>query len=145
MGTKPHVLVAVGPRALPRLKRILSEWCDAAFVRELGQLPAGLGKAHDLIVIGAHFDGSRGVASLEEVLRHRPRCPVVCVRASPFEAKLGPASFEAYCSACLELGADDVLDLLEFRDDEQGNERVRALLRRVMQSAPYRSPEHPRV
>jgi hypothetical protein len=142
---KPRVLVAVGPRAVPRLRAILSAWSQAAFARDLRELPGALRQGFDLIVIGAHFDGSRGVDTLVEVMRHHPRCPVVCLRAAPFGSRLGAATFDAYSTACLELGADDVLDLLAFPDDDEGNARVRALLQRIMQSAPYRSPAQPRV
>ena len=131
----PRVLVAVGPRALPRLRAILAGW-DATYIAELRDLSRlrTVARFH-LVIIGTHFDASRGIDTLVEVLRKRPGCPVVCVRASAFEARLGAASFYAYSSACLELGADDVLELLRYPDDEAGNARVRALLVRVMRPA----------
>ena len=136
-----RVLVAVGERSRPRLHAILGGWCDTVYAQRLRDIPPLLHGGFDLVVIGAHFDFSRGIETLCAVLDHRPACPVACVRASPFDA-LGPASFDAYGMACIELGATDVLDLLEFPDDDAGNARVRALFERLMRAAscPAREP-----
>ena len=126
-----RVLVAVAEDARPRMRSIFHRWSEAVFVGQISELPE---RGFDLVVIGAHFDFSRGIETLVEVLRHRPACPVVCIRASPFDA-LGPASFDAYSMACIELGATDVLDLLNFPDDEAGNARVCALFERLIRAA----------
>ena len=127
-----RVLIAVSPRAADRLGRILrghrQEW--ARSLREL--MDAVQGSSFDLVIVGAHFDGSRTIEALKTVRQHAPQAPLVCLRAAPFCNPLGGATLAALHTAAEELGIECFVDLLNFPDDDSGNARVRAMLERLV-------------
>ena len=87
--------------------------------------------AFDMVIIGASFDDSRALEALRHAVTRADRSVLVCVRAARFE-QLGEASFAAFVIACEETGADCVLDLSAFPDDDAGNARARQVLRRIV-------------
>lgn len=129
---RPRVLLAIGPRALERMLRILEGFAveHAATVNEVAR---ALEPQHfDMIIVGSHFDSSNAVGAVKLVLSRAPDVPLACVHALPFSVGLGEAALGAFRAACEELGVDSFLDLREFPDDEAGNARVRAMLERLL-------------
>ena len=128
---KPRVLMAVSPRAVARMRRILEGFrleCPGS----LGELAHAMrGCSFDLVVVGSHFDGSRTIEALKTVRLHAPQVPLACVRAAPFCNPLGEATLAALQAAAEELGIDCFVDVLQFPDDDAGNAGVRALFDRL--------------
>jgi hypothetical protein len=131
-GRRPRVLMALHPRADDRMCRIL-EGLEPSRVGELGELVHALGcGSFDLVIVGSHFDGSRGIEALRCARLLAPHAALACVRVVPFSTPLGDATLTAFQAAAEGLGADGFIDLLKFADDEEGNARVRAMLDRLM-------------
>ncbi len=122
------VLVAVSDDARVRLAAILAgrELVFAASVDEVRSL-LRRGRVA-AVVAGSHFGESTTLELLQALAAGAAPCPVICVQAVPFHHGLGKSTFRAFRTACLELGAKAVVDLLEYPDDEAGNARVRAAL-----------------
>ena len=131
-GRRRRVLTALDPRAEDRMCRIL-EGLEPSRVGELSELVHALGcGSFDLVIVGSHFDGSRGIEALRYARLLAPYAALACVRVVPFSTALGDATLTAFQAAAEGLGADGFVDVLEFADDEEGNARVRAMLDRLM-------------
>lgn len=127
------VLVAEAVPGRDRLARIL-DGRDVEFASTCAEARVRLHeRPYDLVVIGAHFDSSTALDLIQEVLRGEATCPVICVHCVPFATPSARRSFEAFRLASSALGAAEVLNLLEFPDDEAGNARVRRMLERMME------------
>lgn len=128
------VLVAEAAPGRDRLARIL-DGRDVEFASTCVEARLRLRtRSYDLIVIGAHFDSSTALELAQEVLRDDAHRPVICVYCVPFRTPSARRSFEAFRIASSALGAAEVLNLLEFPDDEAGNARVRRMLDRLMEA-----------
>ena len=130
---KPRVLMAVSLPAAERIGRILVEDFRierAASLRELVHTMRC--SSFDLVIVGAHFDGSRAIEALDVVRLHAPQVPLVCVRVAPFCDPLGEATLAAFQTAVEELGVDCFVDLLTFPDDGAGNARIRTMIERLL-------------
>jgi hypothetical protein len=126
------VLVAEATPGRERLARIL-DGRDVEFASTCVEARVRLReRPYELIVIGAHFDSSTALELVQEVLRGEAPCPVICVHCMPFRTPSARRSFDAFRLASSALGAAEVLNLLEFPDDEAGNARVRTMLERLM-------------
>lgn len=123
---RSSILIAATRDGQERLERALAD-CEIALAATPDEVASQLaGRRFDVVILGTHFAES----SLFEVLGRLPRerCGrIVCVQAVPFSHGLGRSTFAAFRSACLEIGADAVLDLTEFSDIED-DARVRAAL-----------------
>ena len=126
-----RVVAAVSRDVQDRIRAILPE-CELRFVLTAAQLGRELQEAScDMVIVGTQFDESSAVAALERVLSRAETFPVVCVRAVP-SVRLGERSLDALRLALSELGVQNFIDLLQYPDDALGNERVRALLERLL-------------
>jgi chemotaxis response regulator CheB len=127
-----RVLAAVSEEARDRIAAILDGW-EIAFAKDRKHALALLeSERFDLMIVGAHFDASTALQLLQEVMRRKIACPVVCVRAVSFDSGLGQGAFEAFNAACEELGAHEVMDLLAFPEGPEGNGRIRRMLERLI-------------
>jgi hypothetical protein len=86
----------------------------------------------DLVVVGSHFDGSRGIDAIKAARMHAAHVPLACVRAVPFGSRLGDATLAAFRTAAEELGADCFVDVLQLPENAEGNARVRGMLERLV-------------
>jgi hypothetical protein len=129
---RPRVLMAISPRAVDRVGRILRGF-TLERAATLGELTHAMRRpSFDLVVVGSRFDGSRAIEALKVVRSHAPHIALACVRPTPFCNPLGGATLEAFQVAVGELGANCFVDMLQFPDDDAGNARVRAIFERLM-------------
>jgi CheY-like chemotaxis protein len=124
----PRALVAVCPDARRRIAVILRD-CEVTMACAAEDVEKALTQRRfDLLIVDVHFDDSTALELVTRVLRMRIGCPVICMRCVPFRRCPDRTTFEAFLRACEELGANEVLDLLEFPDDDYSNLRVRRML-----------------
>jgi hypothetical protein len=127
----PRVVAAVSSEVQPRILAILAG-CAVRFVQTGSELVRALDEAHcALMIVEVHFNESTAVAALRCVLSREETFPVVCVRDVPCD-KPGYAALNALRAALGGVGAQDFIDLVEHRDDEAGNARVRAAFMRLL-------------
>src|SRR5688500_13314113 len=125
----PRVVAAVSSDVQPRIRAILAG-CVLRFVQTGSELVRALDESHwTLMIVEVHFDESTAVAALRCVLSREETFPVVCVRDVPCD-KPGYAALNALRAALGRVGAQDFIDLVEHRDDEAGNARLRATFMR---------------
>lgn len=121
-----RVLLATSTETQRRLARAL-EGFRLVFAANAAEVRAALaGRRFDLIVVGARFDESQSLEVLQEIQRTQHGARVVCVRGTPTQ-RVGRSSLEAFRLACEALGAPLVLNLLDYGDDEAGDEAIREL------------------
>src|SRR5256885_1618928 len=82
----------------------------------------------DLVVLGTHFAESSALDALRQVREESPGTRIACVRGVPFRPGLGRATMDAFEQACIALGANVVVDLLQYPDDAAGDAAIRGLL-----------------
>jgi len=128
----PRVLAAVPREAEPRILSVLPQ-CNVRFVHTGEQLLRALDDGPcDMVIVGMQFDESTAVAALERVFARDETFPVVCVRG--VRSRLGKPALDSARIALGELGAQNFIDLLEYPDDQAGNNRVRSMLERLLES-----------
>ena len=134
----PRVLAAVPREAEPRILSVLPQ-CNVRFVHTGEQLLRALdeGPCH-MLIVGMQFDESTAVAALERLFLRDETFPVVGVRGMP--SRLGKPAVDSVRIALGELGAQNFIDLLEYPDDDGGNERVRSMLQRLLDPRPSPTP-----
>jgi len=129
---RPRVLMAVSEGAAERMCRIL----DGLEVERPAAMPQFVHalrcSSFDLVVVGAHFDGSRAIDAIKTARMHAGHVPLACVRAAAFCTPLGEATLAAFRSAAEELGADCFVDVLQFPDNAEGDARVRRMFERLL-------------
>jgi ActR/RegA family two-component response regulator len=122
-----RVLLATSVETQRRLARALQGF-DVACAESAGEVRAALAAGRfDLIVVGAHFDESKALEVIAEIRRTPHGASLVCVRGTPFH-RVGRPAMEAFRMACEALGVRRVVDLLDYPDDEAGNQSIRTLL-----------------
>jgi hypothetical protein len=120
-----RVLVAVSSHGHQRLAKILCT-CHLCPVKSAAQLVRLLdASAHDMVIIGAHFEESNTLGVLARICKHPNAAMVVCVRG--VAGNLGPGSVDGLRLACRELGARGFVDLTAYSDDDASNGRLRRL------------------
>ncbi len=126
-GAARRVVAAVTNDLQPRIRAIFPG-CDVRFVRSGTELVRALDEARcEMMVVQVHFNESSAAAALMCVLAREESFPVVCVRDVP-DAKPAYAALNALRIALGGIVARAFIDLVEHRDDEAGNARVRAML-----------------
>jgi DNA-binding NtrC family response regulator len=125
-----RILVAAHPAGVSRLKKVL-EGHDLIVVNTLGEARQALkGQRFCCMVLGIQFDESRMLKLLEHVRsEERVATPVVCVIG--MRGRLSDAAIHAFDKAARALGAREVLDMIDFPDDERGNDRLRGIIDRL--------------
>jgi hypothetical protein len=135
MGTQqpaPRRVVAVVTGDLQARIRSLFPECDLRFVRSGTDLVRALDEARcEMMVVQVHFNESSAAAALMCVLARAETFPVVCVRDEA-DAKPAYAALNALRIALGAIVARAFIDLVEHRDDEVGNARVRAMLQNLL-------------
>lgn len=128
---KMRVLAAVTVGGAERISGVLAEH-EVFLVETLQKFHDAIdAKPFDMVIIDADFEGSIPFEALQRAVSRSDPAPVVCVRTLSSE-QLGPASFDALCTACDELGVNCVLDLPAFPDDNAGNAQIAHVLRRLI-------------
>ena len=121
-----RVLLAVSPEVRRRLGAALATF-DVTQAVSAAELRTALATQHfDLIVVGTHFEECKALEVIEEVRRAAPHARIVCVRGVPF-MRVGKPAMDALRLACEALGAAQLVDLLDYPDDEAGNRAIRAV------------------
>jgi len=124
-----RILVAAHPAGIRRLEKVLAghELMIVETLDEARQALAGQGFC--CMVLGIQFDESRMLKLLDD-LRSQERLdtPVVCVIGT--KGRLSDAAIEAFEKASRVLGAQEVLDMTSFPDDERGNLSLRRAIER---------------
>ena len=107
-----RALLAVSPRAVDRMSRILAGW-DLTQPPSLHAMVDDLRcKRFELIIVGHFFDDSQAIEAVRS-------------------AALGEGALAAFHAAAEPLGADCFVDVLKFPDNPEGNAQVRAILDRL--------------
>lgn len=126
-----RALLAVSPRAVDRMSRILAGW-DLTQPPSLHAMVDDLRcKRFELIIVGHFFDDSQAIEAVWTALQQAPHVPLVCVCGAPFRGPLGEGALAAFHAAAEQLGADCFVDVLKFPDNPEGNAQVRAILDRL--------------
>lgn len=126
-----RVVAAVTGDLQPRIRALFPE-CDLRFVRSGTDLVRALDEARcEMMVVQVHFNESSAAAALMCVLAREDRFPVVCVRDVP-DGKPAYAALNALRIVLGSIVARTFIDLVEHRDDEAGNARVRAMLESLL-------------
>jgi hypothetical protein len=129
-GTTPRVVAVVTSEVQPRIRALLPG-CELRFVRTGSDLVHALDEAHcALMIVEVHFAESTATAALLFALAREETFRMVCVRGVP-SAK-PRAALNAVRRALGSALVEDFIDLLEHRDDDAGNARVRAMLERLL-------------
>jgi hypothetical protein len=120
----PRVVAAVGRELRARLGALLHE-CGLRFVQTGSDLVRALDEAHcDLMIIEVHIDESAAVAALRCVRSRGDTCRVVIVGAG--RNNFRHAVLDTLRMALGAVGAHDFIDLVDYPDDAEGNQRARA-------------------
>lgn len=126
-----RVLLAVSPEVRSRLGTVLAPF-DVTQAFTAAELRAALAtRQFDLVVVGTHFEESKALEVIQEVRHAAPNARIVCVRGVPF-MRVGKPAMDALRLACEALGAAQVIDLLDYPDDEAGNRAIRELFEREL-------------
>ena len=130
------VLLAVSPGTRERLEGALAGHVLVG-VETLDQARAELARRRfDLVIIGARFEESTSFDMLRLVTAASPASRVVCLRGVVPRSVLGKSSVDAFRVACEALGAERVLDLLDFPLDPAGDAALRATLEHELELVP---------
>jgi hypothetical protein len=132
------ILVAAHPAAAARLRKVLAGH-ELTFVATVGEAQLALQRGHfPAIVLGVQFDESRMLRLFQHLRSEKHlTTPVVCVIG--IKGRLSGAAIDAFNKAARALGAQAVLDLTEFPDDERGNARLRGIIQAAMPASPSAS------
>jgi hypothetical protein len=132
--TAPRVVAAVSGDVQPRIRTLLPE-CELRFVRSGSELVRALDEARcALLIVQVHFDESAALAALRCVISCGQNFPVICVRDVACD-KPGHAVLGSLRMALGGVTARQFIDLVEHRDDEAGNARVRGVLMQLLPAA----------
>jgi hypothetical protein len=127
----PRVVAAVSGDVQPRIRALLPG-CTLRFVRSGSELVHALDEAQcALLIVQVHFDECAALAALRCVIAREQNFPVICVRDVACE-KPGHAVLDSLRMALGGVAARLFIDLVEHRDDEAGNARVRAVLMQLL-------------
>ncbi len=122
-----RILVAVGPKTLPRMEKVLAGH-DLVIAKDLGEAEKALvQQKFGLIVMAVSFDESRMFELLAYVRaqeRHKVT-PVLCVLGPG--TRTSEVSVEAIDRAAKAMMANAFLWLEKFLDDDGGNKRIRRI------------------
>jgi hypothetical protein len=135
------ILVAAHPAGALRLKKVLAGH-ELSFVSTMEEAEQVLERGRFLgILLGVQFDESRMLKLLER-LRSEKRLPIPVVCIIGIKGRLSEAAVNACKKAASALGAEAVLDLAHFPDDERGNARLRGtILSTMLASRPASVPQ----
>jgi hypothetical protein len=129
-----RILAAVTGDVRPRIRAIFPE-CELRFVRSGSELVRALDEGDcAMMIVEVHFDESGAVAALRCVRSREETFPVICIRDVVVD-KPGHAALDALRMAIGGASAEAFIDLAEHRDDEAGNERLRAMLMQLLRVA----------
>ena len=133
------ILVAAHPAGTVRLQKVLAGH-ELTFVETVEQAKQALARrAFSCVVLGVQFDESRVLRLLDELRsQRRLTAPVVCVVG--IKGRLSHIAIGAFDQAARALGANAVLDMTDFPDDQQGNARLRGVIDRLMPASRAVSP-----
>jgi hypothetical protein len=134
---KTRVLVAAVQQAHRRLIAILPGH-ELSFVSTFTDADAALkADGFNLLMVGTQFDESRVFDLLRSLKAdaNYSRIPVICFRGIKFAATYDKSLLQIVETACKEMGAAHVFDLVAFPDDARGNAHVRSVTNRVLDGA----------
>ena len=128
-------LLAVSAGTRERLLPCLTG-CQIVWAQTAGEVRAAVARERfDVVVVGSHFDESHTFDILALIRAADPAAHIVCVRGRPFPGALRESTMHAFRTACEALGVSLVVDLLDYPDDQAGNDAIRALFERDLAGA----------
>lgn len=128
MSAVVHVLTAVAPDTIDRVRRILAGY-TLQVVSTVDDARAALRQRNlDLVFVGARFDDSR-MFDLIDVVRNElaeKKIPIVAAIIAP--TKLGAQAIQGLGHSVKVFGASLFVNLNDFPDDAVGNARMRVIV-----------------